>query len=87
MVKLLPDKVVWRKKTGFGAPIHSWISGSLRSMFMDYLSEERIRRQGIFNFEYIEKLLKDEFSNAEYFSNHLWQLFIFQIWHEKFIVN
>src|SRR6185503_18016678 len=46
--KLLPRDVVWRKKAGFGAPIRSWLRGSLRPMVDELLSEETIRRRGLF---------------------------------------
>ena len=85
MEPLLPAEVVWRKKAGFGAPVHSWIRGKLQVMIKDYLSPARIRQQGIFDADYIDGLLRDEFSNAEYLSNHIWQLFTFQLWHERFI--
>src|SRR2546428_14075457 len=45
--KLLPREVVWRKKAGFGAPIRSWLTGSLRPMVDGLLSEETVRRGGL----------------------------------------
>jgi asparagine synthase (glutamine-hydrolysing) len=81
----LPDKIIWRKKTGFGAPIHAWISGKLRDMTEDYLSEYRLKKQGIFNYEYIRTVLDSEYANKEYYSNHIWQLLTFQIWYDRFL--
>ena len=46
--KLLPREVVWRKKAGFGAPIRSWLRGPLQPMVNDLLSEETIKRRGLF---------------------------------------
>ncbi len=81
----LPEEIIWRKKAGFGAPVHSWISGKLREVISDYLSPEKLKKQGIFNPQYIDALMKKEWSNQDYMSNHIWQLFVFQIWHEIFI--
>lgn len=83
----LPDSVIYRKKTGFGSPIHSWIRGRLRGMIENYLGESFIREQGIFNSDYIANILKLEFDNQYYYSNHIWQLLNFQLWHEIFVRN
>src|SRR5438309_2928307 len=46
--RLLSPEVVWRKKAGFGAPIRSWLRGPLRPTIEDLLSEENIKRRGLF---------------------------------------
>lgn len=81
----LPHDIVWRRKAGFGAPIHSWISGTMKEMISDYLSSDRLKKQDIFNHHYIENIMMKERENKDYLSNHIWQLFIFQIWHEIYL--
>lgn len=44
----LPDEIINRPKSGFGVPINSWIHGEWNEMVNDYLSDDFIRRQGIF---------------------------------------
>lgn len=83
--RIIPKKIVWRKKAGFGAPIRSWITGDLKDMVHDLLSEERIRKRGYFNYAYCRKILDDEFSGKEYNSNHIWQLLTLELWHQQFI--
>jgi len=85
MEGLLPHEVIWRKKFGFGAPIHSWIRGELREMIEDYLSESTLKSQGIFDYKYIRRILDLEYANKYYYSNHIWQLLVFQIWHDQFL--
>ncbi len=84
MEKDLPKDVIWRKKSGFAAPIHSWIRGDLKEFTEYYLSESRLKEQGIFNHQYIRGLLDSEYANREYYSNHIWQLLTFQIWYDRF---
>lgn len=87
MEGILPDDIIWRKKTGFGLPIHSWISTDMRNMVDHYLGEQYLRDQGIFSHDFIQDILEMERTNQEYYSNHIWALLSFQIWHEKFIKN
>lgn len=81
----LPRSVVWRPKAGFGSPIHAWIRGRMRDFIEEYLGESRLADQGIFNPTYVRKILNQELSNQQYFSNHIWQLLTFQLWSEIFV--
>ncbi len=83
----LPHDVIWRKKAGFGAPIHAWIRGQLRDMVETYLGEEKLKEQGIFNPAYVRQLLDQEYSNKRYLSNHIWQLLTIQLWDQIFVRN
>src|SRR5919199_3192703 len=55
--KLLPRDVVWRKKAGFGAPIRSWLRGALRPMVDDLLSEETVKRRGLFRPREVRRII------------------------------
>ena len=83
----LPKEIIWRKKAGFGAPVGSWINNSMKSIVLDYLSEESINRRGIFNSSFVQKLLKDNFEGRAYNANQIWQLLNFEIWYRNFLNN
>jgi len=83
----LPHDVIWRKKSGFGAPIQAWINNELKDLVHQFLGEPHLRQQGIFNPETISRLLKSEERKEDYYANHIWQLLVFQIWHRIFITN
>src|SRR6266511_1638384 len=55
--KLLPHDVVWRKKAGFGAPIRAWLRGPLRPLVAELLSEEVVRKRGLFRPEEVKRLI------------------------------
>ena len=82
---ILPDQIVWRKKAGFGLPIHSWISNEMRPVIEEYFDFTKIQNQGIFNPHFIRKILDAEYANTEYYSNHIWLLLNFQIWYDTFL--
>lgn len=84
---LLPEHIINRKKKGFGIPISKWLSDELRGQMLDYLAEERIRRQGFFKYPYVKKLINDHLEKRNDNRKLLWTLFVFQLWYEKFFEN
>ncbi len=82
---LLPPFVTRRGKKGFGVPVAEWLKGKLRPLARDLLSRERIRKAGLFNADYVQRL-QDEHERGV--ANHrklLWTLLMFELWHESFI--
>ena len=49
MEPYLPRKVIYRQKTGFGAPLRAWLDGPLRPMVESALSEQSLRARGLFD--------------------------------------
>ena len=82
---ILPEKIIHRSKKGFGIPISRWLTGELKDFMLDYLSEERIKRQGFFKYSYIKGLIDDHLRKRSDNRKLLWPLLVFQIWHERFI--
>ncbi|MDT4966689.1 MAG: hypothetical protein QOJ64_1426 [Acidobacteriota bacterium] len=82
---LLPPFVTKRPKKGFGVPVAEWLKGRLRPLARDLLSAERIRKAGLFNPDYVQRL-QDEHERG--IANHrklLWTVLMFELWHESFI--
>ena len=82
---LLPHDVVWRKKAGFGAPIRSWLRGALRPMVNDLLSEETIRRRGLFRFKEVKRIIDANLSGREDYNLQVFQLLNLELWMRAFI--
>jgi asparagine synthase (glutamine-hydrolysing) len=83
--KLLPREIVWRKKAGFGAPIRSWLRGPLRPMVEDLLSEETVRRRGLFRPEEVRRIIDTNLSGREDFNLQVFQLLTLELWQREFI--
>lgn len=83
--KLLPREVVWRKKAGFGAPIRSWLRGPLRPMIDDLLSEETVRRRGLFRPEEVRRIIDLNSSGREDYNLQVFQLLNLELWQREFI--
>ena len=83
--RYLPDSIVDRKKEGFPIPINDWFRGPVRPYIRDLLSPEAIRRRGLFNAPFVERLLQEQESG---FGDHgalLWGLVSLEQWHRVFI--
>jgi len=82
---LLPKEVIWRKKAGFGAPIRSWLRTSLKPMINDLLSEETVKRRGLFDPKEVQKIIELNDSGKEDFNLQVFQLLNLEIWMREFL--
>ena len=82
--KHLPRKLFDRKKMGFGAPMDSWMHGKLLPLVKDYLNQDIIKRDGIFNPETISNWM-DKFHRNQFDGKKIWNLLVFQMWKEKWM--
>ena len=85
LYKYVPRELINRPKMGFGVPVYEWFKGDLKNLYLEYLSPERIKRDGIFNPEEVGRLLKRYLENKGVNHNKLWFLFVFQLWKEKWL--
>jgi asparagine synthase (glutamine-hydrolysing) len=83
----LPDELFNRPKHGFEVPLLKWFNGSLKSKIeTEWLSEEFIQSQGVFNYEAI-RLLKNKLysSSPGDATGTIWALIVFQNWWKKYM--
>lgn len=83
--EFLPKEVIWRKKAGFSAPIRSWIRGSLRPLIDDLLSEETVKKRGLFDPNEVRRLIELNESGKEDLNLQIFQLLTFEIWAREFL--
>jgi len=82
---LLPPAISTRSKQGFAMPVAHWLNGPLKQLAGDLLSPERIKRQGLFQSDYVTRLLADHLAQHSDNRKQLWTLLIFQLWHERYV--
>ena len=81
----LPSDIIYRPKASFGAPIRSWISGELRPMVDELLSEETIKKRGFFHYNYIRQLIENDRKGAEDNAYRIYQLLTLELWCRRFL--
>jgi asparagine synthase (glutamine-hydrolysing) len=85
LYKYIPKELVERPKQGFGVPIHEWFKKELRVLYMEYLNEERVKKEGLFNHLEVKRLLEHYLSDRGVNHNKLWLLFVFEMWREMWM--
>ena len=83
--QLLPHDVVWRKKAGFGAPVRSWLRGALRPLVDDLLSEETVKRRGLFDPGEVRRVIDANLSGREDYNLQVFQLLTLELWQREFM--
>jgi len=85
MADKLPASIINRKKKGFGLPLSGWLSGALKPLLLDIFSESAIKRAGLFNYSYLQKLLTDHFAKRRDNRKLLWTLTVFELWRSHWL--
>ncbi len=83
---LLPPSLYGRPKAGFEIPISRWLKTDLKFLIEEYLAKDRISKQGIFDYEIIRPLIQNLMANKTDTSWMLWNLIVFQFWHENYLI-
>ncbi|MDO8565352.1 MAG: asparagine synthase (glutamine-hydrolyzing) [bacterium] len=83
----LPKNIVYRKKKGFGIPVSEWLKKELKPLLLESLSKAKLSRQGIFNPDYVEKIIDEHLSGTKNNRKKLWTLLIFQLWYDSWIIK
>ena len=83
--KELPDYIVNRKKKGFEVPMWAWLNGPLKDLMLTLLSNDQLRKTGLFNRQKVKALIDQTFSNEPGDAPAtIWALMVFQVWFNKY---
>jgi len=85
MESLLPQDVIYRPKAGFGTPLRRWMRFELRELLGDLLSEESLRRRGIFKPQAVQDLISANDTGRTDASYTLLSLLCVEIWCRSYI--
>ncbi len=83
--KLLPEEILNRKKMGFSIPLGDWLKKDIKKMAKETLFNSISQHRGYFNFEYVQKMWRQHQNGVSDFTNNLWALLLFEMWHQKYI--
>jgi asparagine synthase (glutamine-hydrolysing) len=81
----LPPEILSAKKRGFSIPASQWLRGDLEPFAREVLSDDSVRRQGVFRPQEVTRILDRHVSGREDLSRHLWALLSFSLWHEHYV--
>ena len=89
----IPKELLERPKTGFGVPMDAWLRGPLRDALLDYSSNDFLKKQGIFDAQFVSTFINDYVAKGDggpatgaNFSKIAWSFFIFQQWYSYYMI-
>lgn len=85
MEPYLPHSVIYRPKTGFGAPLRRWMRHELRELLGDILSVDSLTKRGLFNPQAVQNMIRANDSGQIDASYTLLSLLTIEIWCRAFI--
>ena len=88
----IPKELLERPKVGFGVPLDKWLRGPLREQLSDYSSYEYLKKQGVFDAEYVSGKVGEYIKTGDAgpatganYSKITWSFFVFQQWYETYM--
>jgi asparagine synthase (glutamine-hydrolysing) len=85
MEPYLPHEVIYRPKTGFGAPIRQWMQHDLREFLGDLLSTDSLQRRGLFDPDAVHRLIENNDAGKVDASYTLLSLMCIEIWCRNYL--
>jgi asparagine synthase (glutamine-hydrolysing) len=85
MEPYLPHDVIYRPKSGFGAPLRRWLRNELRSMVDDTLDASSLARRGFFDLRAVRSLVEKDRSGAVDGSYTIFALMCVELWCRRFV--
>ncbi len=87
MEGILPKDVIYRPKSGFGAPIRRWIVNELRPMVFDLLSERSLANRGFFDPSAVRKLIRNNERGSIDAAYTIFSLLCIELWCREYLDN
>jgi asparagine synthase (glutamine-hydrolysing) len=85
MEAYLPHDVIYRPKSGFGAPLRRWLQVELKDWLADTLSVEQLKHRGLFDPVAVHRLIKANAEGRVDASYTLLSLACIEMWCQHFI--
>lgn len=83
----IPSSIFARPKQGFSIPVSTWLKNELKYLVDEYLNPSRIRKEGIFNENFVLEMTDNLFKGHYDNGYRLYNLLMFQMWFEKYMLN
>lgn len=85
LYRYVPKKLIDRPKMGFGVPLDDWLRGPLKEWAEDLLNPSTLTSQNILNAKIISQAWQEHQSGRQNLGYHLWDILMFQSWHNRWI--
>ena len=83
--RYLPKDIIYRSKTGFGAPVRKWILKDMSKFIDKRLSNKKVIDQRIFNYNELKDLIKKNKNGKIDASYSIWSILAINSWFNQFV--
>jgi len=84
---LLPRNIVKRPKKGFNMPVAYWLTGELKTLARDMLSQRHLQKHGLFDQHSVDHVFLEHLARKRDNRKQVWTLLMFQMWYERYMAN
>jgi len=81
----IPKEMMDRPKMGFAIPIANWLQNDLRHLVDQYINEDLIRSQQLFDWKVVGDIKRKFLSGKKEYDVKMWYFLTFQMWYEKWM--
>lgn len=85
MTPFLPPDVIHRPKAGFGVPLRDWMRGPLAPKIDEMLSQESLKRRGIFSARSVRRLIDQDRAGQIDAAYPIFELICIETWFRLFV--
>lgn len=85
MKGILPEKILYKKKHGFGVPLAQWLlmDSGMQELMNDLLHDPATRQRGYFRAGFVERLMILHKKQPNYYGEIVWYLLALELWHRR----
>jgi len=87
MEPYLPHALIYRPKTGFGAPLRRWLRHELRPLVAETLSPSAVQRRGIFDATAVKRLVERDLAGQVDGAYTVFALITLELWCRRFLAT
>lgn len=84
---LIPPENLSAPKKGFNVPLGGWMRTKLDRFFDELLPRDYVRREGIFDYDYIQQLREEHRRGRRDNAYELFAILIFDAWYRKYLLG
>ena len=85
MEPFLPRDIIYRSKSGFGAPVRRWIKNELSDLVKEILFSDKFKNRGLFELREIENLYENNLKGKVDASYLILSIIIIEIWCRRYL--
>ena len=85
MERYLPPSVLYRSKTGFGAPLRQWIAEDLHQPIEVLLGRKQLEQRGLFEPATVERVLAENERDEADHAYLIYALLNLELWYRTFV--